>query len=284
VCAIATLSFAAHAKGPSVVLEVERDSLGTTVWMALQNAPFPAGNLPYRDRSVAVFVPKYYQPSAGKGVNLLVYFHGHRSTARDSMTSKKLREQLTASGRNALLMVPQLALNAAESRPGKLERRGGFKRLVTEALTVLAATIPDAGSSTMPGRVVLAAHSGGFQAAAMCISRGKIPIAELYLFDAMYGYSRVFSQWIANDNGRLVSWYGDTPMVIRWTESLKKALKFKRVPFAETAWDKTTDAWLQQNRVAFIKTAVEHTEIPYAGGALRRVLDTSGLPKTVRTP
>ncbi len=54
------------------------------------------------------------------------------------MTAHALREQLVDSRQNAVLVVPQLAVLAADSACGRLESAGGLARLLADAVATAA--------------------------------------------------------------------------------------------------------------------------------------------------
>jgi hypothetical protein len=52
-------------------------------------------------------------------------------------------------------------------------------------------------------RVVLVAHSGGYQAAAGSLALGDVPrVTEVALLDALYGGDDVFRRWVIDQAGR----------------------------------------------------------------------------------
>ena len=79
----------------------------------------------YHDDTVIVFVPSHYRFHDDEGVATLVHMHGHTTTAERAMVAHQLREQVADSKQNALLVVPQLAVMAADSSCGRLESPGG---------------------------------------------------------------------------------------------------------------------------------------------------------------
>lgn len=270
------LPHAARAR-PKKVTRERKTAQGRTLWMKLDNAPFPCKPLPYINREVIVFVPARWRPPADGRVDLLVYFHGHHSTAHKALEGMHLRQQLAASGGSSLLVIPQLAFNAAESHAGRLERRGGLRRLLHETLAILARRrlVP---VKARPGRVRLAAHSGGFQAAAMSLARGRVPVSEVYLFDAMYGFAHVFTGWLAADPSRkLVSFFrGSNSKVVTWTRRLQAGLDRRRVSWIqETRPGAVSKTTLSRARAVFFLTSVGHMEIPWRHGVLRDCLRAS---------
>jgi hypothetical protein len=197
---------------PSVgsrVVRLTTDARGITAVLELEHAPFSAGGGAYADPTVLVFIPHHHRVARDSSVSTVVHFHGHNSTAERAMVAHQLREQLFESKQNAILVVPQLALNAADSASGKLEAPGGLRRMLDDALRTLdvAAVRHAAGGAALPtsasvGRVCVSAHSGGYHAAACALRAGGIAVQEAYLFDALYADVDVFRDWVVAGHGK----------------------------------------------------------------------------------
>lgn len=232
---------------------------GQTFELRLRSAPFPVAGKKYKDNRVYVVVPAGFRPTDGK-VAMIVHFHGHQTRANAAMVEHELREQLDESGRNAILVVPQLADNARDSFAGKLEKRGGLARMLREVLDH-----PELGLSRATiGTLVVSAHSGGFQAAARALDRGGVSVHQVLLLDALYGFSRTFASWLAGDPGRtLTSWSTGQKIVEKWTGKLQKALVARRMP--------TTQYQLLTSRVA-------HARVPLEGRPIAVALRAGPLP------
>lgn len=198
------------APGPgSRVARLVTDARGITATLELEHAPFGGSGGAYADPTVLAFIPHHHRVARDSSVSTVVHFHGHNSTAERAMIAHQLREQLFESKQNAILLVPQLAVNAADSATGKLETPGGFRRLVEDALRTLdvAAVRSAAGRAALPpaasvGRVCISAHSGGYHAAACALRAGGLAVQEAYLFDALYADVDVFRDWVVSGHGK----------------------------------------------------------------------------------
>ncbi len=197
--------------GGSRVVRLVTDARGITATLELEHAPFPSNGGGYADPTVIVFIPHHHRVARDSSVSTVVHFHGHNSTAERAMAAHQLREQLFESKQNAILVVPQLAVNAADSAAGKLETPGGFARMLENALRTLdvAAVRNAAGHAALPanasvGRVCISAHSGGYHAAACALRVGGVAVQEAYLFDALYAEVDVFRDWVIAGHGKLM--------------------------------------------------------------------------------
>jgi hypothetical protein len=184
-------------------------SVGTTWIRPFATAPYPhpsraqghtyQGKLysaaaSYSDSSVGIFVP--FGLRAGPHTDFIVHFHGWTNDVPTALTRYRLREQVAASNRNAILIVPQGPKDAPDSGDGKLELdKNGFARFMQDVCAFLHAngTIP----STQIGTIVLTAHSGGYGGAGGVLTNGGMndAISDVILLDAGYGYYDAFANW-----------------------------------------------------------------------------------------
>src|SRR4029078_10510586 len=101
---------------------------------------------------------------SGKPGVIVVFFHGNGATLeRDVRDRQLVPQQITDSGVNAVLLAPQLAVNAADSSAGKFWEPGGFKRFTDESASHLARLYGDPKSAqafaNMP--IVIVGYSCG---------------------------------------------------------------------------------------------------------------------------
>ncbi|MBH25598.1 MAG: hypothetical protein CMH57_14335 [Myxococcales bacterium] len=282
---------AAKSRSARKLKAVERSAHGTTLRMRLAHAPFPDVDAPYRDSTVYIHVPTGFSANPDGTLDMLVHFHGLNSRASDPLRKHRVREQLASSRKNALLILPQGPDRANDTAGGKLDKVYGLKNLLTEVALVLQdeevqaraerfIAPPDAS----PGRVILSAHSGGFQVLAHSLARGRIPVQEVYLFDALYGFTGIFANWLAQTRHeprpaqhRLFSYYNpEGKLTEEWTETLMRQLKARGIAYraAEFAGHLQPEE-LERDRVVFMQTHAPHDLVPVHGEALHYCLKTS---------
>jgi len=165
---IAAFSAPAHAQ-----VRWSDEAIGRTAVLNMRSAMFPHPSRPqFTDDRVMAFVPRGYTP--GPLVDVVVHYHGHRAEAVSSARERRLREQLAASGRGAILLMPQGPLNASDSAGGRHEERGGLQKFLDEAV---AALVRDglAPPGARVGRVILSGHSGAYKV----IARGPVSCIPL---------------------------------------------------------------------------------------------------------
>lgn len=190
----------------------------------------PTGPLPetrhYRDDRVLFHVPRHFNPA--RPFELLVFFHGHRAELQRTLIGEHaLARQIDESRRNVVLVAPQLALDAPDSHPGKLAEPEGFARFLDEAADVLAAHVEGlVRDVAQRAPIILAAFSGGYRTAALCLERGGVErrIHGVLLIDAIYGEVERLGAWLAGPGRRdfFLCLYGESSR--EGTEALVEAL------------------------------------------------------------
>lgn len=291
------LSLSRRAGAQSRLRSIARDALGTTLFLALEEAPFPAAGGAYRDDTVIVFVPAHYRYREADGVAALVHFHGHDTTAERAMAAHALREQLADSRQNALLVAPQLAFFAADSACGKLESLGGFGRMLHGAIVTAARTgRVTLGDTAFPadapiGTVCVSAHSGGYHAAACVLRDGGIDVRETYLFDALYGEVEAFASWVASRRGeplhrrhKLVSYYTEGGA----TQANNGLLRARLLRDGVTCASEMEEGSLSRRDLSradavFARSGEWHSNVAWETNALRDCLFASALPRHLPT-
>lgn len=270
---------------------IARNDLGTTLTLGIPSAPF--AGVGYDDDTVIVFVPRTYRFDPDEGIAALVHFHGHNGTAQKAMVAHALREQLVDSRQNALLVVPQLAVMAADSACGRLEAAGGFARLLADAISTAAhegrVTLDDSafpGDAEL-GRVCISSHSGGYHAAACSLRQGGVEVRETYLFDSLYAEEDVFRDWVLAKRGetaanrhKLVSYFTVGAPTEAPNRRLHDELQRAGVLVAEELREGELSRHdLSHAAAVFVRTAVAHSEVTWETNAVRDVLFASTLPR-----
>ena len=170
----------------------------------------------YNDPRVLLHIPRGFDIK--RPAVMVLFFHGHGATLeRDVHLRQEVPRQISESGMNAILVAPQLAVDAKDSSPGKFWEPGAVKRFLAEAAIKLARLQGDPQSrqtfANMP--VVIVAYSGGFLPAAWTMSGGGFGkrLRGVVLLDALYGETDRFADWIVNQHGFFVSAFADSTRV-----------------------------------------------------------------------
>jgi hypothetical protein len=214
----------------------------------------------YNDNRVLMHVPENFD--VRKPGVIVVFFHGNGATlGRDVRDRQLLPQQISDSGANAVLLAPQLAVDAADSSAGKFWQPGGLKRFVTESADHLAKLYGDPAAAkafaNMP--VVLVGYSGGFVPTAWSLEVGGLGprVRGVFLLDAVYGELDKFASWIVNNrSGFFVSAY--TRYTERHDQELMQMLREKGIAISDDM-----EGPLRPGSVVFVKTPAGVTHRDY---------------------
>jgi hypothetical protein len=205
----------------------------------------------FNDNRVLMHVPEGFD--ARKPGVIVVFFHGNGATLeRDVRDRQRVPQQISDSGINAVLLAPQLAVDAADSSAGKFWQPGGLQRFVAESADHLARLYGDPRTAktfaSMP--VIIVGYSGGFMPAAWSLEVGGLGkrVRGVFLLDAVYGELDKFQSWIVNNRtGFFVSAY--TRSTRRHEKELMAMLKEKGIAISGDI-----DGPLQPGSVVFVET------------------------------
>lgn len=167
--------------------------LGRQVVLPFPTAPYPDVSGSWRDPSVLLFVPEGFRDRGT--TDFVVHFHGFGFVLTD-VPGQYLREQVHASGVNAVLVVPQGPVDAASGDFGKLMDPGGLEALLDDVETVLYRD--GFVARPVPGDVLLTEHSGGYQGVAEnldAVTEGGVT-THANLFDGLYARSSQFQAFV----------------------------------------------------------------------------------------
>lgn len=149
----------------------------------------------YSDNRVLLSVPFGFDPSARPVI--VLFLHGNEARLeRDVCRRQGVPRQLVASGLNAVLVAPQLAVDALDSSAGRFWQRGALRAFLTEAADQLA-RLGHPGLEGAP--VIIAAYSGGYLPAVFGLQVGGVAerVRALILLDALFGEVDRFGDTVA---------------------------------------------------------------------------------------
>jgi hypothetical protein len=205
----------------------------------------------YNDSRVLVHVPETFD--IHKPGVIVVFFHGNGATLeRDVRDRQLVPQQISDSGANAVLLAPQLAVDAADSSAGKFWQPGGFKRFIDESAGQLARLYgdPNAAKAFANMPIVIVGYSGGFLPTAWSLEVGGISdrVRGVFLLDAIYGELDKFASWIENHrSGFFVSSY--THYTAPRDHELMRMLREKGIAVSQDM-----DGPLRPGSVVFVET------------------------------
>src|SRR5215470_16555409 len=221
----------------------------------------------YSDNRVLVHIPENFD--LRKPGVIVVFFHGNGATLeRDVRDRQLVPQQVSDSGVNAVLLAPQMAVDAADSSAGKFWQPGAFRRFIMESADHLARLYgdPDAAKAFANLPIVIVGYSGGFLPTAWSLEVGGFGdhVRGVILLDAVYGELDKFASWIENHrSGFFVSSY--THYTARHDRDLMRMLQDKGIGVSESMDDP-----LRPGSVIFVETGEGITHRDYVTQAWTR--------------
>lgn len=304
--AIATPAMA-ELSGDVKVLSAKSAERGLTFITALGNAPYPVGpnavdhrGLPfwhgvepasgqrfrqldeerryteaavYSDARVLFHATRGFDPA--KPFRIVLFLHGHGSEIEATVARHlDIPGQLDRAGVNAVLVAPQLALDARESAPGKFVEPGRAAAFMDEAEAVLRTMVGGDAAAWRRAPIVIAAYSGGYRTAGQIISRGGIEarVEGLIMLDAFFADAGLYAGWLARHHQRAFLYALYTRSSLEETTLLKTNLMERNIPYA------TRDDGSPLAGIRLIEVDTPHGEVAQKGppaepiGALLRRL------------
>jgi hypothetical protein len=154
----------------------------------------------YNDRHVLLSIPKGFDPK--KPVLIVLYFHGNLAKlTRDVRDRQQVPRQVAESGLNAVLVAPQLAVDALDSSAGRFWEPGFFARFLDETAARLAKLYGQESTRAVFAHapVVMVAYSGGYLPAVWSVYAGGAQnrVRGMILLDALFAESDKLAAWLA---------------------------------------------------------------------------------------
>jgi len=213
----------------------------------------------YSDSSVILIVPPDF--SAKEKVDLVFWFHGWSNDIDSSNINFELGKQFIASHRNAILVFAETTKRAPDSYGGKLEQPGMFSLLVDDILNKLKHQKVIA-SHARAGNITLAGHSGGYRVIAYILQNGKLPVHEVYLFDALYSEQPKFMNWIKEDPKNIfIDLFTDVGGTDSASYEFMDQMQKENIPFIRKEEATITADEINNNRIIFIHSLHAHNDI-----------------------
>ena len=172
-------------------------------------------------QKVGVFISDHFSSTAD--VNFIVYFHGHIISACQTDTTpfqskgieyywgtpffQCLRDELTASKANAILIAPTLAPklgNSSAGSYGNLDATGKLDFLMNQTLAKLkeSGALP---ATAQIGKIILSGHSAGGLPMMKILQANntlKPNIAECWGFECLYFGIDGWKDWLSSNAGK----------------------------------------------------------------------------------
>lgn len=268
---------------------------GKTFKFELSNSPFPdeermnghtykgeffSFNEHYNDSSVFVFAPN--EIIKEQKIDFVFYFHGWRNNIDSALKNFKLLEQIIASKKNAIFVFPEGPKNSPDSYGGKLEKENIFKELCKEIIEKLISE--NAISTNEIGKIILAGHSGAYRVMSFILQNGGLSdkIKEVYLFDAHYGGTEKYLNWLRQFDAKYINIYTDNGYTVEETFNFMKLLDENGLSYLLIEEEDLTSEILKKNKIIFIHSKLSHSEVVFENNQFQKFLESSLLKNIVQ--
>ncbi|MEA1986568.1 MAG: hypothetical protein U9N76_03655 [Candidatus Marinimicrobia bacterium] len=269
----------------------EQTEFGELMHVYLDNAPFPdedrkSGHtyegefFPYEghydDNTVAILIPNGY--NATDETDFVIHFHGWNNSVDSVLSQFELLKQFGNSQRNAILIVPQGPKYSKDSYGGKLSKDGGFDRFMNEIVELLKKEKKIPQDSKLH-KMVLTAHSGGYKVVSDIVSKNKNfkKIKEVYLFDALYGETTKFLDWVNVAGHKFFVLYTDDGGTMKETKKLSKILQGAGFPYHYQHTRKIKQWELIKNPIMILHSDLGHNDVIHKRNMYSRILKNGRL-------
>ncbi len=231
----------------------------------------------YLDSSVLIIAPK--KLDANKKVDLVFWFHGWFNNIDSAAKRFELIKQFASSKLNAVLVLAETSKDAPDSYGGKLEYNNMFKELVADIMQELRKE-KAVSKKCEAGNILLAGHSGAYRVMAFILANGNMPVQEVILFDAMYGQTDKYLNWIQSDNShRFINIYTDGGGTDEESKEMVKQL-IKLNISADTIEEKDlTPQLVLTKKILFIHSLHRHNDVINSPDNFQLFLENTSLLK-----
>ena len=213
----------------------------------------------YSDSSVLIIAPE--KLDASKKVDLIFWFHGWGNNIDTAVQYFELANQFAVAGLNAVLVLAETTKNAPDSYGGKLEYSNMFKELVTDVILELKKE-KSISKKCEPGNILLAGHSGAYRVMAYILQEGNMPVQEVLLFDALYGQTDKYMNWVQSDRGhRFIDIYTDGGGTDGESKEMVKQLTKLNIRTDTIEEKELTAGLVQAQEILFIHSLHKHNNI-----------------------
>ena len=234
------------------------------------NSKYSSSDGKYNDNSCIVYVPKHFNKN--KPWHYFLWFHGCNNNIYSTIEQFKLREQLTLSGANYILIMPEAAKNCMETYSGKWEQPKYFNQFMEDAkLKLISEKIVDKSSSN--NQLIIAGHSGASRVLVKIMDNSSTAIKAILLFDAISGFeSNIVSCLQKQPSCKLINLYTSKENTNRSSKKLLQLLQKANLNVLQKNDTDLKDEDIRANRIISLYTNLSHNDVAVSYNYLSRFL------------
>ncbi|MEO7310531.1 MAG: hypothetical protein ABIX01_09045 [Chitinophagaceae bacterium] len=222
----------------------------------------------YNDSTVFIFVPDYYDKT--KATNFVFWFHGWNNNIDSALSQFQLLEQFYAAHQNAIFVFPEGPKNAPDSYCGKWEQKRAFTSFyINDIWMFLSNEKILVGGYGPDATITLAGHSGAYRVIGKIDQGNDHLVAEIILFDALYGEIdgfvdfalRIHRQLSSKAPKKFINIYTDNGGTQQNSLDFLKTLDSLHIPYLHKEEDELVSGDLKNNRIIFLHSKKTHNEV-----------------------
>jgi hypothetical protein len=160
-----------------------------------------------------VYFPTRFDPS--KALNVVVFIHGWYnciqnvwrpvkagipcSKGEPARMAYNLIQQVEGSGKNVLLIIPEVSRNINSGNYGNLGASNGIRNLLDEILKQHLSAVFENGGVNGIHRLIVFGHSAAYQTTSAIVRSGGVEniLREVHMLDSLYGNAGDYENWIS---------------------------------------------------------------------------------------
>lgn len=234
------------------------------------NAQYSSSDGRYNDNSYIVYTPKHFNKS--KPWHFFFWFHGSTNNIQSTIEQFKLREQITLSQANVILIMPEAVKNAPDSYAGNWEQPNSFNMFMEELKQKLKIEkiVDDVPANN---HIIIAGHSGAARVLVRLMDYSSSTIKAIFLFDAIYSNEQNILNCIKRfPNCKLINLYSQREGCLRSSKKLMELMQKAGTTYLAKQDTDVTDEQLKQNRITCLNSNLSHNDIPVSYNYLIRYL------------
>ncbi|MFC4230327.1 hypothetical protein ACFOW1_00390 [Parasediminibacterium paludis] len=233
------------------------------------NPNYSSNDSRFNDNTTILFVPKYFNKN--KPWHYFLWFHGWNNNIYSTLEQFKLREQLNASGINAILVMPEAAKNAQDSYCGKWEQANYFNRFMKDINDKLVGeNIINPNSN---GDLMIAGHSGASRVLVQIINFSNLPIKSILLFDAISGNEDKIANYLQHHtNCSLINLYTNKPNTNASSKKLQQIIQKNGLQFVQKEDTQFAENDMRKTSILLMHTLLSHNDVTTSNDYIAKFL------------
>lgn len=241
--------------------------------LKITNPKYPNSDSKFNDNSCLVYVPKHFNKN--KPWHFMLWFHGWNNNIQSTIEQFKLREQITLSGTNVILIMPEAVKNGNDSYCGNWEQTNYFNWFMEDVrLKLKSEKIVD--NITAGNQLIISGHSGASRALVKVMDFSSTPIKSILMFDAIYSNeTNIINYLKKSPSCKLINLHTSREACTSSTAKLIQLLQKEKINYLQKQDTDVTDAELRSNLILCLSSNLSHNDVPVSYNYLSRFLKAS---------